>query len=109
MNQPRDDFEAELARLQPQALSRSVADEIARELDRPARMGIADRCLACFIGAGALAASVIIGLMGWQMLEDSVPRFDPPAPMIAQYPPASVGEYQQALARSNGPNFELFR
>ena len=109
MNQLQDDFEAELARLQPRALSRSVADGIARELDRPARMSIADRCLMSFMGAGALAASVIVGLLSWQVIEDRSPRTPPAGAVVAQYRRASMGEYQQALARSDGPNFELFR
>jgi hypothetical protein len=109
MNQQPDEFEAELARLQPRKLSRSVADRIAGELDQPARMSIADRCLVGFMGAGALAASVIVGLVSWQIIEDRAPRVPPPGPTIAQYPSASMGEYQQALARSNGPSFELFR
>ena len=112
-NSSMEEFEAELSRLRPRALSPGLREHIASKVNEPARASFADRVLMTFMGAGGLAASVIVCLAGWRMLEDHAPRVGPPGPAIAQYPRPyagpSMGEYQQALARSNSATLELFR
>lgn len=117
MNESPEEFESELSRLRPRALPEELAARIAAEIDEPvgaaraARRSFADRCLAAFIGAGALAAMVIVGLLVWQALDDSRHgSFQPPPSIVAQQSaPPSIAEYQQALARSNGEALELLR
>src|SRR6266542_1372624 len=105
MNESPDEFESELSRLRPRALPQELTARIATDLGEPARLSFADRCLVTFMGAGALAAMLIVSLLGWQALEDSRRGyFQPPPSIVArQSSPPSIAEYQQALARSNGP------
>ena len=103
------EFESQLSRLRPQPLSPALAARITVRLDVPARISFADRCLITFMGAGVLAASVIIGLLSWQALNDRPQVSSPTLAIVAQHPPASIGEYQQALARSNDSTLELLR
>ena len=109
MNDPLDEFESELSGLRPAALPADVVGRVAAELDRraPLRRNFADRCLMTFIGGGALAASVIVCVIGWQVIEDRRPA--PASPAAVSSPPPSIAAYQQALARSNGPTLELLR
>jgi len=116
MNEPTDEFgefEAELSSLRPAAIPPALAERIAQQLDRPDSFSLADRCLATFMGAGALAASVIVVLTAWQVIENqrTGPSALPPPAIVAQQqpPPSSIGALQQALARSNGPTLELLR
>jgi hypothetical protein len=112
VNDSLDEFESELSRLTPARLPAEVTARIASQLDRAAGRKFADRCLMTFIGCGALAASVIVCLIGWQMIEDGRRTTSPPsaAGIAAQTPPpTSIAAYQQALARSDGPTLELFR
>ena len=108
MNENLDELESELSRLRPQRLPATVAEQIAAKLDQPARPSLSDRVLLMFMGSGALAAVVIVGLLSWQMLDDRSPT-SPPSPLAVQQPPASIGQYQQALARSDGAALELLR
>jgi hypothetical protein len=103
-----EEFEAELARLRPSAVPRDLIARLAEQLDESPRLSLADRCLMTFMGGGALAASLIVGLLTWQMTQDHSPR-SMPSPALASNPPASIADYQQALARSDGPGLELFR
>ena len=110
-----DEFEAELSSLRPRAIPPALADRIGEQLARRGGdLSWADRCLATFMGAGALAASVIVVLTAWQMIEGQHvgPSALPPPAIVAQQPPpppSSIGALQQALARSNGPTLELLR
>ena len=108
MNETFDDLESELSRLRPARLPASAAERIAAELDRPARATLGDRVLMMFMGSGALAASVIVGLLFLQVVDERPPGNAAPPPMAARAP-ASIAEYQQALARSNGASLELLR
>jgi len=110
-----DEFESELKRLRPPRLPAELAARIAARLKRPQSATVAaDRCLMGFMGAGALAASLIAGLMISQVMTDR-PRGGvsptPPSAFAQQMPPPSLGEYQQALARSNDDPtaLEVFR
>ena len=102
MVDPLDEFESELAGLQPAPIPQGLTARIAAELDRRARAKVADRCLMTFMTAGAAAAAVIVVLL---IGPTSGSRPVAPAPLSA----ASVGEYQQALARSDGPTLEFLR
>jgi hypothetical protein len=108
MNDPLDEFESELSRLQPASLPADLVRRVGAKLDRraPTRRNFADRCLKLFISSGAIAASVIVCLIGWQVLEDRQPM--PASPPVANGPP-SIAAYQQMLARSDGPTLELLR
>ena len=108
MNDSMDEFESELSRMRPVRLPAELVGRVAAELDRRApKRNLADRCLMTFIGGGALAASVIVCLIGWQVLEDHRPT--PASPPVAASAPPSIAAYQQALARSNEPMIELLR
>src|SRR5881396_2524096 len=109
MDESMREFESQLSHLRPQPLSEELAARIATRLDEPARRNVADRCLITFMGAGALAASVIVCLLSWQAIADTSPDSSRPLAVVARHPPASIGEYQQALARSNDSTLELFR
>jgi hypothetical protein len=115
MNEVPEDFESQLARLRPQGLRPELVDRIAAQLERTTSASTwADRCLMTFMGGGALAASVIVGLLMWQMIVQRAHGFSPapppPGPIVAQRPPpGSVGEYERALARSDQPTLELLR
>ena len=123
MTDPIKRLEAELASLRPSPLSPRVIDAIAEDLadaggapqQQPLRF--ADRCLLAVMSAGSLAACVIVGLIAWQIV-DRAP--DPAAPQqilavqtpSAQSPaptPATIGQYQQALARSHDAIPEILR
>jgi hypothetical protein len=128
---PTKGLEAELASLRPTALSPRVVDAIAQELadaggaPAPAPpLRFADRCLLGVMGAGSLAACVIIGLVTWQIIagaaqpELSSPQQilavqSPPAPAqpAASPPAATIGQYLQLLARSSSSDVvpEIFR
>jgi len=101
-NDSLEEFESELSELRPRAMSPDLTARIARQLDKPARVSFADRCLMTFMGCGALAAMVIVGLLSWQMLQDQSPAISPTFPVAAAQT-MSVGEYRQAFARSDGP------
>ena len=73
MNETFDEFESELSRLRPARLPASAAETIAAELDRPARVTLGDRVLMMFMGSGALAAMVIVGLLTLRTQEYSTP------------------------------------
>ena len=109
MSEPLHEFERELAALTPARLPAGVTAAIAGELDRPARMSIADRVLTMFMGSGAVAAALIVGLVTSQVVEHRSPVPAPASPVVAKAEPASVGVLQAALARSNGPALELLR
>jgi hypothetical protein len=110
MNETFDEFESELSRLRPARLPTSAAERIAAELDGPARVSLGDRVLMMFMGSGALAAAVIVGLLMVQTREHSTPSPSWSAtPQAALVEPSSIAEYQQALARSNSAGLELLR
>jgi hypothetical protein len=103
-------LETELASLRPTPLSPRVVDAIADELVDAggAPLRLADRCLLAAMGAGSLAACVIVALVTWQMKDGAAqPSSSPPQVVAVQSPsprsPASatLGQYQQALARSS--------
>jgi hypothetical protein len=105
MTDPIERLEAELASLRPTPLSSRVTDAIGDELDGPP-MRLADRFLLAAMGAGSLAACVILGLLTWQFAADA-PQ---PQPTLAAQPAATIAEYQQALARASGDAVpEIFR
>ena len=113
MSDPLHELESELSRLAPRRLPAELPARIAAELDRPApsepsapRKDFAERWLIGFMGCGALAASVIVGLIGWQVLENRRPA--PVSPPVVNAPP-NIAAYQQALARSDEPTLELLR
>ena len=83
MNERLDEFESELSRLRPRDLSPGLTDGIATQLDMPARPSWSDRCLMAFMTGGALAASLIVGLMGWSALVDRTPVSVSNAPAVA--------------------------
>jgi hypothetical protein len=108
MNDSLDEFESALSQLRPAGVPAELVARVAAELDRRApKRNLADRCLMTFIGGGALAASVIVCLIGWQVLEDHHPT--PASPPVAASASPSIAAYQQALARSNEPMIELIR
>src|SRR5438552_565733 len=109
MSDSLDEFELELSRLRPQSLSQGLTRRVAAQLDKPTAPSTGDRCLVTFMGAGALAASVIVGLLSWDLLENRSPTVSPPPSFVAQHPPQNIAEYQQAVARSNDPTLELLR
>src|SRR5688500_16540968 len=108
---PESQLESHLASLRPARLSPHVADRIAGDLaddsaDGP--MSFADRCLAAVMAAGALAACVVVGLVTWQVTQDS-PTPAPAGPTLAaESRPATLGQYQQALAQSSDALSEIF-
>jgi hypothetical protein len=109
MDEPMEKLESELSSLRPRRMSPELAVRIAAQLERsPRRMSFADRCLAAFMASGSLAACVIVGLLTWGVSTPS-PSSSTPPQAIAARPAQSIGEYQQALARSDGPTLELFR
>jgi hypothetical protein len=113
-------LETELAALRPTPLSPRLVDAIAEELAdaEGAPLRLADRCLLAAMGAGSLAACVIVGLLTWQIMgggaaQPSSPQQilavqSPPAQPAAP-PPATIGQYQQLLARSSDAVPEIFR
>ena len=115
MTDPIERLEAELAALRPTALSPRVIDAIADELAESGRapLRFADRCLLTVMGAGSLAACVIVGLLAWHIIGGrggvSQPSSSPSPQVVAvQSPPSSpspasatLGQYQQMLARSS--------
>ena len=112
MADPMERLEAELTSLRPVSLSSQLVDAISDAIgddlaDPPMRL--ADRCLLAAMGAGSLAACVIVGVLTLQ-LAGSTAR--PPQPILAAQPtpaaPATIGQYQQALARADGVH-EVFR
>ena len=107
MADPMERLEAELASLRPASLSSRVVDAIGDELADPP-MRLADRCLLAAMGAGSLAACVIVGLLTWQIAGDA-PQSQPQPTLAAQ--PATIAEYQQALARASSGDAvpEIFR
>jgi hypothetical protein len=100
---PLERLEHELASLRPAPLSAKVVDAIADDLSAPSTVRFADRCLLAVMGAGSLAACVIVGLVGWQLIASGAPA----SPSAS--PPATLRQYQQALARSSDAAPELFR
>src|SRR5262245_59959710 len=100
MTEPLDEFERELTELKPARWLARVTDSIANQLGRPAALGLADRVIAMFMGSGALAAMVIVGLLTLQGVEDRSPAAGRAMPVVARGEPASVGMLQAALARS---------
>ncbi len=96
MNDSLEEFESELTKLRPRTLSPRLANEIAAQLDKPARVSFADRCLMTFMSCGALAAMVIVGLLSWQMLQDQSPAISPTLPVAAAQT-TSAGDYQHGL------------
>jgi len=108
MNENFDELESELSRLRPRRLPPGMSERIATKLDEPSRLTLSDRVLMMFMGSGALAAMVIVGLLSWQILDARSPA-SAPTPLAVQHPPASIGQYQQALARSDGAALELLR
>lgn len=114
MNDPLDELESELLRLRPASLPAEVTARIDAQLARPLRRDLGDRCLMTFIGSGAVAATVVVCLIGWEMIENAHPAGGspptPPAAVAAAQPaPPSIATYQQALARSDGLTLELLR
>jgi hypothetical protein len=113
---PLERLEHELASLRPAPLSAKVVDAIADDLSAPSTVRFADRCLLAVMGAGSLAACVIVGLVGWQLIASEW-RGAPASPSVLAVqspvhpsaPPATLRQYQQALARSSDAAPELFR
>ena len=120
MTDPLERLEHELASLRPAPLPASVVDAIAEELASARPLGWGDRCLLAALSAGSLAACVIVGLVAWQVVA-SEPRgtggsspsavaVQPPIhPSAPLQPPATLGQYQQALARAGDAIPEVIR
>jgi len=105
MNESFEKIEKDLASLRPRPLSRELVERLGEELDRDAPLRLADRVLASFVGAGALAACVIVGVVTWNVIgQSSVP---PPAASIAQTSVPSLAQYQQMLARGSSSSLPL--
>ena len=113
-------LEAELASLRPSPLSPRVVDAIADALADGGRapLRFADRCLLAVMGAGSLAACVIVGLIVWQIAGSAPHAMPPQQQMLAVQTPAvpspvalppTIGQYQQALARSSDVVPEILR
>jgi hypothetical protein len=97
-------LEAELASFRPTPLSSKVVAAIADELAADPPLRLADRFLLAAMSAGSLAACVIVGLLTWQFAAGAQHPSAPQAPILAAQPPpppgpATIGQYQQALAR----------
>lgn len=101
MNESIDKLEKDLASLRPRALSRELVERLAEDLD-PAPRRWADRVLGSFVGAGALAACVIVGVVTWNVIGGANNASPQPADM-ASFTPASLAAYQQMLARGSSP------
>ena len=100
MNESFDKVEKDLAALRPRALPRELVERVTEELDRPP-VRWADRVLASFVGAGALAACVIVGVVTWNVI---APNESPQQPTdLTSFTPASLAAYQQMLARGASP------
>ena len=106
MNDPLNKVESELAALRPRPLPAQLVDRIGAALIGRTRMSIADRCLASFMGAGALAACIIVGLLVWQSSE-STTLSRMPSPQMSAFTSSSIGQYQQLLARSSDVMSEM--
>jgi len=113
---PMERLEAELASLRPSSLSVNVIGAIADELAEPPPLRFADRCLLAVMSVGSLAACVIVGLTVWQVAGPASPSSLSPQQILAvQTPPAAppapatLGQYQQALARSSDVVPEILR
>jgi hypothetical protein len=112
-------LEAELASLRPSPLSANVvqriADELAAATPPPPPLRFADRCLLAAMGAGSLAACVIVGLIVWQVAGGASPSpssqqiLAVQTPPALPAPPATLRQYQQALARSSDVVPEILR
>ena len=116
MTDPLERLEHELASLRPAPLSASVVDAIADELAERPSVRFADRCLLAVMGAGSLAACVIVGLVAWQVIANashgasvSPSIVAVQSPVYPSAPPATLRQYQQALARSSDAVPELLR
>jgi len=120
VSDPLERLEHELASLRPAPLPASVVEAIAEELADPSqRMRFADRCLLATMSAGSLAACVIVGLVAWQVVGSEPRGAGGPAPSVvavqsAVHPsvppaPATLGQYQQALARAGTAIPEVIR
>jgi hypothetical protein len=116
-------LERELARsLRPASVRGDVLNRVAARLDVPkaavaARMSLADRVLAAFVGSGAIAACAIVGIVTWNIAGSGANAgagggsAAGPTRVVAQQTatqPAepspfvfSLGRYPQWLARSS--------
>ena len=104
MNETSSEIEAVLRSLRPQPVATHLEERLAEELDAHS-LNWADRFLAGFIGAGAIAAAIIVVLVASQAMEASSP-----SPVIlSQREPSSIADYRQALARSDGLAWEVVR
>jgi len=116
---PMKSLEAELASLRPTPLSPRVIDAIVDELAERPTVRFADRCLLAVMGAGSLAACVIVGLVAWQIIANNSGVSASPSIVAVQSPvqsplppsasPVTLRQYQQALARSSDAVPELLR
>ena len=74
MNDALEELEAELSAMTPSPMPPRLADGLAAILEPPARRPWSDRLLVVAMGAGALAASVIVALLALE------PAGTPPDP-----------------------------
>jgi hypothetical protein len=116
VSDPLERLEHELASLRPTPLPANVVNAIANELAARPGVRFADRCLLAAMGAGSLAACVIVGLVGWQIIGNDLRGATAPPSVVAvqspvqpSVPPATLRQYQQALARSSDAVPELLR
>jgi hypothetical protein len=99
-----DRLERRLARLRPRELSDGLVGAIERELEAPQPSPRADRLLWCAIGAGALAACVIVGMLIIQTTAES------PAPLaLTKTNVPRLGSFADAMARADADTDDLAR
>ena len=113
-------LEHELESLRPAPLSDRMVDAIVDELASARPLGWGDRCLLAAMSAGSLAACVIVGLVAWQVVANEPRGASRPPPSVVAVqspvnaialtpPPATLGQYQQALARAGDAIPEVIR
>ncbi|MGA2440290.1 MAG: hypothetical protein ABSH08_04995 [Tepidisphaeraceae bacterium] len=103
MTEQNDQLERDLANMRPRALGPELIGRIESAIAASSVRRWADRLLVCAMGAGSLAACVIVGILTMSG-HTPVPR-PSPAQTIAQVP--SIGSYTRALARADNDWIDL--
>jgi hypothetical protein len=96
MTDRRDRLEAELAGMKPRTVPVDLAERIGACLSH--KSSWADRFLLSSIGAGAMAACVILTVL---LMQSTGPAF--PAPPQSATATPRLGDYQMTLARADIP------
>jgi len=103
MTEPNHPLEKEMTNMRPRALGPELVGRIELGIAGGGVRRWEDRLLMCAMGAGSLAACVIVGILTMSG-HGSVPQ-TPPGQTIAQMP--TIGSYTRALAGADNDWIEL--